>query len=66
MLNWKDLDPQTVERAIKILLRDLFPGLRSVDGSGGDGGRDAYLLDDGKMRVFEIKSYPRTGWSKQC
>lgn len=60
MLNWHDLDPLKVERAIEVLLRDMFPGLHSVDGSGGDGGRDAYLFDDGKIRVFEIKSYSRT------
>ncbi|TDX03535.1 hypothetical protein [Kribbella sp. VKM Ac-2566] len=60
MLNWHDLDPLKVERAIKILLRELYPGLRSMDGSGGDGGRDAYLLQDGRMRVFEIKSHART------
>ncbi|MEV4261955.1 hypothetical protein [Kribbella sp. NPDC049584] len=49
-----------VERAIKALLRDLHPGLRSLEGSGGDGGRDAFLVEqDGTMCVFEIKSYAR-------
>ncbi|MFI6675257.1 hypothetical protein [Kribbella sp. NPDC050470] len=60
MLDWHDLDPLKVERAIKILLRELYPRLRSMDGSGGDGGHDAYLLEDGRMRVFEIKSHSRT------
>jgi hypothetical protein len=61
MLNWADLDPAKVERAAKILLCDLYPEFRSIEGTGGDVGRDAYLvLEDKTVRIFEVKSYHRT------
>lgn len=65
MLNWSSLDPQRTERAIQTLLRQLYPGLRSYDGSGGDGGRDAELVTADGRTVFEVKSFGRLGSSQR-
>lgn len=64
MLNW-DQDPKRTERGIQMLLRRRFPGLRSLDGAGGDGGRDAqHITPDGRT-VFEIKSFGRLTSSRR-
>ena len=59
MLSWGALDPGRTERGIQALLRQLHPGLRSLDGAGGDGGRDAQLVTADGKTVFEIKSFGR-------
>ena len=65
MLNWSQLDAHHVERAIQALLRELYPDLRSTDGSGGDGGRDAELATSDGRTVFEIKSFTRVASSQR-
>lgn len=64
-MNWRDADPTRVERAVQLLLRELHPGLRSFDGSGGDGGRDAELVTADGRTVFEVKSFSRLGSSQR-
>lgn len=64
MLNWEQ-DPRRTERAIQMLLRRQFPGLRSLDGAGGDGGRDAQLTTADGRTVFEIKSFGRLNGSRR-
>jgi hypothetical protein len=44
VIDWAAQDPKRTERGIQMLLRRQYPGLRSLDGSGGDGGRDAHLI----------------------
>ncbi len=62
MLDLARLDPRRFERAVQMLLKRLHPDLTSIDGAGGDGGRDAELpitswaADDG-IDAFEIKSH---------
>lgn len=62
VLDLSRLDPRAFERAGQMLLRRLYPDLVSIDGSGGDGGRDAerpltgWRSGDG-LEVFEIKSH---------
>lgn len=65
VLNWASLDPRRTERAIQTMLRRLYPGLRSFDGAGGDGGRDAELMTADGRTVFEVKSFGRLGSSQR-
>lgn len=57
MIDWKDVDPRRYERAVQALLKRLYPGLESIDGSGGDGGKDAQLMMPDGTWVFEMKSF---------
>ncbi|MEJ7832493.1 MAG: hypothetical protein WKF79_06230 [Nocardioides sp.] len=62
VLSWANLDPKRFERAVQMLLKRLHPDLMSIDGAGGDDGRDAELpitswsANDG-IEAFEIKSH---------
>ncbi len=64
MIDWEQ-DPKRTERGIQMLLRRLYPGLRSLDGAGGDGGRDAQLVTPDGLTVFEIKSFGRLDSSRR-
>jgi hypothetical protein len=64
-IRWEDLDPETVERAVKVLLLDLYPGARPINGSGGDKGRDVRWDSPEGLVIFEIKSYARQLTPKQ-
>ncbi len=59
MIRWqKNLDPATVERAIKVLIRRLQPTAQGIDGAGGDDGRDIrWDTPEGLVIFFEVKSY---------
>lgn len=50
-------DPGAYEQAVAVLLSCMHPQLLRVDGSGGDGGRDAQLTDPDGLHVFEMKSF---------
>ncbi|MFD7065186.1 hypothetical protein [Streptomyces sp. NPDC059906] len=50
-------DPGAYEQAIAVLLSCMHPQLLRVDGSGGDGGRDAQLTGPHGLHVFEMKSF---------
>jgi hypothetical protein len=65
VLNWEDPDPKRTERGIQMLLRRRYSGLRSLDGAGGDGGRDAQLVTSDGRTVFEIKSFGRLTSSRR-
>jgi len=54
---WAQVDPGQYERAVQMLLNRLYPGVRSLDGSGGDGGQDATWVSDDGVTVFEMKSF---------
>jgi hypothetical protein len=64
VLNWEQ-DPKRTERGIQMLLKHIYPGLRSLDGAGGDGGRDATLITADGTTVFEIKSSGRLTSSRR-
>jgi hypothetical protein len=57
MIRWQDLDPATVERAVKLLIRELHPTAQGIDGSGGDDGRDITWDSPEGLVIFEVKSY---------
>ncbi|SDS69082.1 hypothetical protein SAMN04488570_2455 [Nocardioides scoriae] len=65
MIRWESLDPERLERGIQLLLKRLHPGLVSLDGAGGDGGRDAQLTTTDGLTVFEIKSFGRLDASRR-
>lgn len=50
-------DPGAYEQAVAVLLSCMHPQLVRVDGSGGDGGRDAQLTAPDGLHVFEMKSF---------
>jgi hypothetical protein len=56
-ITWHRVDPGTIEQAIKLLLLDLYPGVRPIDGRGGDGGRDIRWDSPDGLVIFEIKSF---------
>lgn len=65
VIDWRSVDPQRFERAVQALLKRKYPGLRSVDGAGGDGGRDAQLVTPDGLTVFEMKSFTGSLTKKQ-
>ncbi|MFJ1678107.1 tetratricopeptide repeat protein [Streptomyces sp. NPDC088251] len=59
-LRWEELaqDWKAFEDGVAVLLGMVYPGLRRVNGEGGDRGEDAVLeLPDGERHVFQIKSF---------
>jgi hypothetical protein len=45
------------EDMVAVLLSTLYPEAERLDGSGGDGGRDVQLRHDGRLDLFELKSF---------
>jgi hypothetical protein len=45
------------EDMVAVLLSSLHPEAERLDGSGGDGGRDLQLRQDGRLDLFELKSF---------
>lgn len=65
MIRWQD-HRDRVERAVKMLIRDLHPEAQGIDGSGGDDGRDIRWDSPGGLVIFEVKSYvERLGTSQK-
>ncbi len=65
MIRWQDLDPARIERAVKMLIRRLYPTAQGIDGSGGDGGRDIRWDAPDGLVIFEVKSYAARLTTKQ-
>jgi hypothetical protein len=57
VIRWQDLDPARIERAVQALIRRLHPFAQSIDGTGGDDGRDLIWRSPEGLVIFEIKSY---------
>ncbi len=45
------------EEMVSVLLSHRNPKVRRIDGSGGDGGRDAEFQRDGGPEIFQLKSF---------
>jgi hypothetical protein len=58
VLDWKDFDPASFERAVQILLRERF-GAVAIDGSGGDEAQDSRLVTPDGLEIFEVKSFSK-------
>lgn len=57
MIRWQDLDPERIERAVKMLIRELHPAAQGIDGAGGDDGRDIRWDSPEGLVIFEVKSF---------
>jgi hypothetical protein len=57
MILWHRLDSKSIERAVQMLLRRLHPDCLSIDGAGGDGGRDVRYDSSDGLIIFEVKSF---------
>ncbi len=57
-VRWEDLSPDLYEKMVAVLLSRLHPDSQRIDGSGGDGGKDVQIKDQGRLtRIFELKSF---------
>ncbi|MEU2561458.1 tetratricopeptide repeat protein [Streptomyces longispororuber] len=57
---WEELAEgrRSFERAVVLLLTTAYPGLRAIEGAGGDRGEDAVLrLPGGRRHVFQVKDF---------
>lgn len=53
------------ENMASVLISRLNPGVRRIDGSGGDGGRDLILPTPVGVEIFELKSFTERMTSKR-
>jgi hypothetical protein len=57
-VQWETAQVKAVyEDMVAVLLNNLHPEAERLDGSGGDGGRDVQLRQDGRLDLFELKSF---------
>lgn len=58
-VDWDQLckNPVEYEDLVKRLLQRLYRDAESIDGSGGDGGRDIQVRTGGALLLFEAKSF---------
>lgn len=65
-VNWSDVDSNTYERMVAVLISTLNPTAERIDGAGGDGGRDIQLRRNGRLDLWELKSHTgRVGESQR-
>ena len=56
-VQWKDIDPDTYEDMVSVLVSWLYPEAQRIDGSGGDGGRDVQIPTEDGLIIFQLKSF---------
>jgi hypothetical protein len=56
-VQWETVPQQTYDDMVAVLLNTLHPDAERLDGRGGDGGRDIQLRRDGRLDLFELKSF---------
>jgi hypothetical protein len=54
---WETVPQETYDDMVAVLLNILHPEAERLDGRGGDGGRDVQLRQDGRLELFELKSF---------
>lgn len=69
-VDWSTLDQPKFDRIVEALVRHRFgENVRAVNGRGGDGGIDiAITLDDGGLRILQLKYFPEgfsSEWQKR-
>lgn len=57
-IEWSRLSSTTYERMVACLLSHQNPGVRRIDGSGGDGGRDCQFEAPDGLHALELKRFP--------
>ena len=56
-VRWSEVDQDTYEDMVAVLISRLHPTAQRIDGSGGDGGRDVLVpLEDG-LEIYQLKSH---------
>lgn len=58
-IKWTEVcaNPADFEKLVKLLLQRLYPRGEVIDGRGGDGGREFQVHTDGRLEVYEAKSF---------
>jgi hypothetical protein len=56
-VDWEKLSSKLFEDMVAVLLSLKNPEIRRIDGSGGDGGRDAEFPRDAGPEIFQLKSF---------
>lgn len=56
-VRWESVDPATYEKMVAVLLNVLSPDVQRIDGTGGDGGRDAQFRNGDANEIYELKSF---------
>jgi hypothetical protein len=56
-VNWGELFEKQYDAFVSMLLVELYPTAKHVDGAGGDGGRDVQITDGEGLRIFQLKSF---------
>ena len=65
-VRWEDVDRDTYEDMVAVLISRLHPTAQRIDGSGGDGGRDVQIPVEGGLEIFQLKSHTgRMGSSRR-
>ena len=55
-VRWQEVDRETYEDMVAVLISRLHPKAQRIDGSGGDGGRDVQVPLEGGLEIFQLKS----------
>lgn len=56
-VEWERLSSGQFEEMVSVLLSRQNPKVRRIDGSGGDGGRDAEFPRDGGPEIYQLKGF---------
>jgi hypothetical protein len=56
-VDWEALSPDKYEDMVAVLLSHMNPKVRRIDGSGGDGGRDAEFSRPDGPEISQLKSF---------
>jgi hypothetical protein len=56
-VEWEKLNAGLYEDMVSVLLSHLNPKIRRIDGSGGDGGRDAEFARDDGPEIYQLKKF---------
>lgn len=58
MIEWEQIGRSRFERIVNALLPRIYSGAEVTDGRGGDGGRDAVVVQGDRVRIFQLKYFP--------
>ena len=56
-VKWSEVDRDTYEDMVAVLISRLHPTAQRIDGSGGDGGRDVLVPLDTGLEIYQLKSH---------
>ena len=54
---WGEIDEDTYEDMVSVLISWLHPDAQRIDGRGGDGGRDVLVPTDEGLVIYQLKSF---------